>query len=168
MGAWFWLNWGGGEWNCVREWWQYCNVNCWNVSIFISFFSCPTKTLLLSAPILRGLGGSDSLRITWYEKAYFTYFVLRTTYFTCDCMGCICCRCTRLLLITQSAYVVGAWVTLRFVHQRVTIYYCLLWVVFIQLSGLSNCWGCVYFQQHKNRFQKLYTVEQHFLKMSQI
>ena len=37
MGAWFWTNWGEGEWSCVKQWRQHCNVNCQNVSIFIGF-----------------------------------------------------------------------------------------------------------------------------------
>ena len=42
MGVGFWINWWGGERNCIREWWQHCNVNCRNVSIFIgSFLSQP-------------------------------------------------------------------------------------------------------------------------------
>ena len=32
MGAGFWVNWRGGEWNCIREWWQCRSVNCKIVS----------------------------------------------------------------------------------------------------------------------------------------
>ena len=50
MGAWFWINWGGGEWSCVRE---MLAVEMW---AFLSRFSCPTPTVLLLAPILLGQG----------------------------------------------------------------------------------------------------------------
>ena len=57
MGAWFWINWGPGEWNCVREWLQHCNVNCWNVSIFIRFFMpCPDFAPLSLSPSYLGQG----------------------------------------------------------------------------------------------------------------
>ena len=55
MGAWFYINLGGGDWNCVREWWKHCSVEMW---AFLSgfFFSCPTPTLLRFATKLIGLG----------------------------------------------------------------------------------------------------------------
>ena len=58
MCAWFWISRGGGEWSCVREWQQHCNVNHQNVSIFFlggGFLPHPNLLLLL-APMLRGLG----------------------------------------------------------------------------------------------------------------
>jgi len=40
---------------------------------FLFFFSCPTLTLLRTLPQnLLGLGGNNSLRITWNEKCYQT------------------------------------------------------------------------------------------------
>ena len=66
-GCLFYIKWGGGEWKCVREWWQHCNVNCQNVSIF-SGFSCPTPTLLLLAPILLGLRNATHLDLLGMER----------------------------------------------------------------------------------------------------
>ena len=66
MGAWFWINWGGGEWSCVREWWQHCSVNCWNVSIFTGVF-LPRPNFAPLSPNITWARESDSLRITWYK-----------------------------------------------------------------------------------------------------
>ena len=67
MGAWFWINWEGGEWNCAWEWWQYCSVNCWNVSISIGFF-LPYPNSAPLHPNITWARGSNSLRITGYKK----------------------------------------------------------------------------------------------------
>ena len=69
MDVWFWVNWWEGQSNCIREWWQHCNVNCRNVSIFIGFFLSHPNFAPLSHCITWARG-SNSLKITWYEKDY--------------------------------------------------------------------------------------------------
>ena len=64
--GWVRINWERGEWHCVREWWQYCSANYWNVSIFISFLPHPNFAPL--SPNITWARGSDSLRIIWYKK----------------------------------------------------------------------------------------------------
>ena len=66
-GTWFWINWGGGKWRCVRERWQLCNVHCWNVSVFIGFFQ-PRPNFAPLSPNIPWARGSDSLHTTGYEK----------------------------------------------------------------------------------------------------
>ena len=68
MGAWFWINWGRGEWNCVREWWQHRKVNCQNVSIFIGFFLSHPNSAPLSSSITWARV-SDLVRITGTKRA---------------------------------------------------------------------------------------------------
>ena len=60
IGAWCWINWEGGEWNCLREWWQHCNVNCRNVITFIGFFMPQPNFVPLSSNVTWARG-SDSL-----------------------------------------------------------------------------------------------------------
>ena len=67
VNAWFWTNWAGGEGNCVRDWWQHCNVNYQNVSIFIGVF-LPYPNFAPLSPNITWARGSESLRMTWYEK----------------------------------------------------------------------------------------------------
>ena len=67
MSAWFWINRGRGEWNCVRQWWQHCNVNCRNVNIFYQGFPASPNFAPLSHNFTWARG-SNSFRIIWYEK----------------------------------------------------------------------------------------------------
>ena len=66
MGAWFWINWGGGEWSCVRKWWQHSSVNCWNVNIFIGGFPPRPNFAPLSPNI--GLGGATHSKLHGTKK----------------------------------------------------------------------------------------------------
>ena len=68
-----WINWRGGEWNCIRQYWQYCDVNCWNWA-FLSVSPAPWNNFAPRSPNITWARGSDSLRITWYENGQETDF----------------------------------------------------------------------------------------------
>ena len=64
MDVWFWINWWGGEWNCIRKWWQHCNVNCRNFSIFISFFLSHPNLAPLSPNTQKYLPGMKRVNLS--------------------------------------------------------------------------------------------------------
>ena len=43
MDAWFWINWGGGMWSCVREWWQTLQCKLSKCEHFYQGFPAPLQ-----------------------------------------------------------------------------------------------------------------------------
>ena len=64
MGAWLWINWGGGEWSCVSECWQHCNVKCQILS-FYHVFSVPAQLAPLSCNITWARRSDSQNHLVW-------------------------------------------------------------------------------------------------------